>query len=415
MPRVLAYYATRDLIPLYGIYALLFRDHGVSTAQVSSLFVIWSVASFVFEVPSGAWADTVDRRRLLVLSGGVYALGFACWVGRPTYAGFALGFVLWGLSGAIMSGTFEALLYDELAARSATEAYPRIVGWAHASSMVANLVATVSCWPLFAWGGYPLVGWTSVGVALAHTGLAWSLPAAPQVSAADPSEGAIDVEGGGGELGQGADAELGGTFLQRYLTMLGFGVEEAMHHATARRVVLISALLLGLTTYDEYFPLVAREDGATTAQVPLVVAVVVVGQFVGTALAGRTAAMGRRTMGGVVALAAVLISLGAVSGSLAGFVAIAAGYGLMHNAIVVSEARLQEVITGSARATVTSVAGLSSELVALAVYATFAGGARWLTVASLVALLGVATLAVAVAVARWLPGGGVSTVPPEDA
>jgi hypothetical protein len=35
--RVLAYYASRDLVPLYGVYALLFRQHGLSAGQVSSL------------------------------------------------------------------------------------------------------------------------------------------------------------------------------------------------------------------------------------------------------------------------------------------------------------------------------------------------------------------------------------------
>ena len=41
----------------------------------------------------------------------------------PTFAGYALGFVLWGLSGAMMSGTFEALLYDELTDRGVEEQY----------------------------------------------------------------------------------------------------------------------------------------------------------------------------------------------------------------------------------------------------------------------------------------------------
>lgn len=388
MPRVLAYYATRDLVPLYGVYALLFRDNGVSPAQLSSLFLIWSVASFVFEVPSGAWADTVGRRGLLVLSGLIYAVGFAMWVVWPAYPGFALGFVLWGLSSAIMSGTFEAWLYDELAARAATEEYSRIIGWANATAMAANLLATALCGVLFAWGGYGLVGWTSVGVALTHACLAWSLPSAPKVAGADPADD---------------EALVGEGLLHRYFDMLEAGIREAMHHSAVRHLVLISALLLGLTAYDEYFPLVAREAGASTAQVPVAVAVVVAGQFVGTALAGRTSRMGRRTMGGVVAVAAALISLGAISGSLAGFGAIAVGYGLLHNAIIVSEARLQSVITGPARATVTSVAGLSSEVVALAVYAMFALGSGWLSFAVLVAILGVPTLAVAAAITRWLP------------
>jgi len=35
------------------VYSLLFADAGLSTARISTLFVIWSVVSFVFEVPSG--------------------------------------------------------------------------------------------------------------------------------------------------------------------------------------------------------------------------------------------------------------------------------------------------------------------------------------------------------------------------
>ncbi|MGA9748109.1 MAG: MFS transporter, partial [Nocardioides sp.] len=127
---MLAYYASQDLIPLYSVYALLFTDSGLSVAQVSSLFVIWSLTGFFLEVPSGAWADTIDRRRLLVLSAFVHAAGFASWVLWPTYAGFALGFVLWGVAGSIMSGTFESLLYDELDAHGQTVRYARIVGWA---------------------------------------------------------------------------------------------------------------------------------------------------------------------------------------------------------------------------------------------------------------------------------------------
>ncbi len=59
MLRFVAYYASRDLLPLYSVYALLFADHGLAVAQVSSLFIIWSLTSFVLEVPSGARAWTL--------------------------------------------------------------------------------------------------------------------------------------------------------------------------------------------------------------------------------------------------------------------------------------------------------------------------------------------------------------------
>jgi MFS family permease len=346
--------------------------------------VIWSVASFVFEVPSGAWADVVDRRRLLVLSAVVYAAGFASWTVGSTYAAFALGFVLWGLSSAMMSGTFESLLYDELVARGAEEGYTRLVGRAHATAMTANLLASVSAAPLLAWGGYPLVGWVSVAIAGLQALLAATLPVTTHRQHADPGTVATATE----------------RVLVRYVAMLRSGVREASAERAVRRAVLVAAFVVGASAYDEYFPLVARDRHVATAVVPWLVGLTVVGQVVGTALAGRAATMRAATMGRLVAGGGVLVSIGALAPPWLGFVAIAVGYGLLNNAMVVTATRLQEVITGPARATVTSVLGLAEELVALSVYASFAVASGVLSVPVMVALLGVPMVVVGVLVRR---------------
>ncbi len=391
---MLAYYAARDLILLYPLYPLFFADSGLALGQISSLFVIWSVASFLFEVPSGAWADTVDRRALLVVSGAIYAAAFSCWLLWPSYAGFASGFLLWGLSSAIMSGTFEAWLYDELTVQGRPERYATINGWCHAAAMAANLTGTLAAAPLYAWGGYALVGWTSVAVAGAHTALACSLPAAPRVGSADDS-----VE---------AAPRLRGTpsssFAARYLAMLDAGLREVAGEKRVRRAVAVAACLVGLTVYDEYFPLVARDQGVAADEVALLIGLVVTGQLVGTALTGRAARLTSTVVAGFAAAAAVLIAVGALSGHAAGFVAIAIGYGLANNAFLVAEARLQDVISGPARATVTSVAGLSTEVVALGCYLALLAGSAWWSAATMTALLGLPMLSAAVLAGRWMPG-----------
>jgi MFS family permease len=393
--RVLAYRSTHDLIPLYSVYALLFTDSGLSVAQVSSLFVIWSVTGFVLEVPSGAWADTIDRRRLLVLAALVHALGFASWVLWPTYPGFALGFVLWGVAGSLMSGTFESLLYDELDAHGEAHRYARITGWSHAAAMTANLVASVSAAPLMRLGGYDVVGWASVGVCLVELLLAATLP----VTTAHPSQ-----------RRQHHAVEETVEETVRYLAMLRTGVREAARVPVVRRVVLIYAFVIGASAYDEYFPLVAADHGVAAATVPLLIGLTVLGQVVGTALAGRTAGMSAPTMGLVLLGAAVLISAGALADRpWLGFAGIAVGYGLLNNAMVVSEARLQDVITGPARATVTSTAGLATEVVALAVYVGFAATGDLASVSVQVAALGVPMLLVALLAARTFPPSPSST------
>ncbi len=390
VPRVLLYHASRDLVPLYAVYSLLFADQGISASHISVLLIIWSATSFVFEVPSGAWADSFDRRHLLVVSAFVYAAGFAVWMTWQSFLGFALGFVLWGLSSALMSGTFESLVYDELVERDAAGRYPWLIGWAQSTAMLANLAATVLAAPLLALGGYPLVGWTSVAICGAQALLAATLPVSS--AARRPAH----------------DSPLAETerATSRYLAMLRAGLAESRHHPDVRRVLLLAAAMVGLTAYDEYFPLVARGHGVTTADIPLLVAITVAGQAVGTALVGRTSRLPAPAIGALLGAGAVLVSVGALITPYAGFVGIGIGYGMLNNAMLVGETRLQDTITGPARATVTSVLGVLEEVVALLVYAAFVIGSQVLGFPALVALLAVPVLVVAAAVARHLPPAG---------
>jgi len=97
-----------------------------------------------------------------VLGSLLGGLGYATWIIVPSYAGFALGFILWGASSALISGTFEAHVYDELAARGSTGRYAALIGKAKAAALVLNLAATALAAPLYQSGGYVLVGVVSV-------------------------------------------------------------------------------------------------------------------------------------------------------------------------------------------------------------------------------------------------------------
>ena len=99
--------ALSELVPLYPLYALLFLDTGLSAADVSLLFAAWSVAALLTEVPAGALADRWSRRGALVLGGVLEAAAFVVWTVAPQFWGFLAGFVVWGVAGALVSGTFR--------------------------------------------------------------------------------------------------------------------------------------------------------------------------------------------------------------------------------------------------------------------------------------------------------------------
>ena len=69
----------------------LFADTGLSDAEISVLFALWSAVGIVAEVPSGALADRFGRRTSLAAGALLQAVGFATWTLFPGLLGFAAG------------------------------------------------------------------------------------------------------------------------------------------------------------------------------------------------------------------------------------------------------------------------------------------------------------------------------------
>ncbi len=68
----------------------------------------------------------------------------------------------------------------------------------------------------------------------------------------------------------------------------------------------------------------------------------------------------------------VALAVGALAGTVVGLLLVAAAFGAFQAATVLAEARLQHRIEATGRATLTSVAGLGTELVTLTVFAGYA-------------------------------------------
>ena len=104
----------------YPVYALIFLEHGLSWEDFGILNAIWAITIILLEVPSGALADTLGRKKLLVLAAvcmvvEMVALLFAPMNGSEyVFLLFALNRIVSGLAEAAASGADEALAYDSL-------------------------------------------------------------------------------------------------------------------------------------------------------------------------------------------------------------------------------------------------------------------------------------------------------------
>ncbi len=370
--------ALRDAIPLYPVYPVLFADHGLSTAAISALYILWSSTGIVLQLPTGVLADHVSRRLLLVIAGFLRVVGFGAWIVVPSFAGFAVGFVLWGLSSALQDGTFEALVYDELAAADATGAYGRLTARSGTGGLIASAVATALAVPLFHIGGFELVGWVSVAVCAVEGFVSLSLPAQPRV--AEASEGGF----------------------RPYVETLRTGIVEAATRPSVRGVVLLVALLPGLTAIDEYVPLVGRDYHVPTSVVPVFLLVITLTAAIGNWAAGRWWSLRGSRVAATLAIGAAALAVSGLTDHAAGFTGVAVAFGVVQFGITGAEIRLQHVITGRARATVTSVAGVGADVFAIIVFAASAAIAQWLPVTGLLATFAVPLFVLAVFTPRWL-------------
>ncbi|MET8051116.1 MFS transporter [Streptosporangium sp. NPDC005286] len=344
-----AYTFLDEFVLLYPFYTLLFVDTGLSTAEISSLLVVWSLTSVVMEVPSGVWADAVSRRGLLALAPLLAAVGFGLWVAAPSYWVFAAGFGLWGASGALQSGALEALVYTELDHLDATGRYAAVMGRARAIGTGAVMTSMAVAAPVFALGGYPLVAVGSVLACVLATAVALTFP-----------EHRL--------RGQREETSPGG-----YVATLRAGLREARADRSTRRALLLVPAVTALWgSLEEYVPLLAVGAGVATQVVPLVVLLVSAGIAAGGVLAATGRRFTDREFAALLAFGALALGAGAASGVAVGFVAVAAAFCAFQMAGVLADVRLQESITGPARATVTSLAGLGTELGAILVYGGYA-------------------------------------------
>ncbi len=117
----------------YPVLAILFLDLGLTLDQFVLLNLIWAATILLFEVPSGALADTLGRRKLLITAAGLMVLEMLCLLLAPRGGGAmlvalcVLNRVLSGLSEACASGADEALAYDSLPENKRTDSWDKLL------------------------------------------------------------------------------------------------------------------------------------------------------------------------------------------------------------------------------------------------------------------------------------------------
>lgn len=131
----------------YPVFAVIQLDYGLTLTQFAVLNAVWAASIVLLEVPSGALADRVGRKRMVVAATVLMILEMSLLAFVPL-GNNTLVFWVWvlnrclsGAAEACASGADEALAYDSIPLNERTEVWPQVLSRLMVLSSCAFIVA----------------------------------------------------------------------------------------------------------------------------------------------------------------------------------------------------------------------------------------------------------------------------------
>lgn len=351
----------------------MFADRGLNALQISILLMVWAGTSFLLEVPSGVLSDKYSRKNILFLAEVARIVGYVFWLLMPNFLGFLIGFILWGVKSAFTSGTFEALVYDELKLHREEGKYIKILGIVQSLHYAAYIFAGIGATLAISFG-YSFVLIISI-LSLVVSSVAILL--LPKTTATKST----------GE--------------KKYFKLLKEGLQFSIKAPTVLSIIIFIALAQALFgALDEYWPIFADQSGLTKQGLGIFFVLYGAVQAVASLLAFKFEKMSIKFFEFLFLLNGLLLTVAAYVYQVPVLILLFVFSFLFKLIDTVINSRLQHQIDNqNVRATTTSVKGFFVELVVIGFYAMFGLIAKnysyrigFISIGVLISLIGLAYL-----------------------
>ncbi|MBP9670060.1 MFS transporter [Candidatus Woesebacteria bacterium] len=128
---------------IWVFYYLRFTDY----AGIGFLEAVMITTSSLGEIPTGAIADVLGKKKAVILAFLLGAIGNILMAFAPNYATLIISIIFMTIGGAFYSGSLEALVYDSLLEEKKTDIYHKVVSRMTSMQNVGAAVAAIT-------GGY---------------------------------------------------------------------------------------------------------------------------------------------------------------------------------------------------------------------------------------------------------------------
>jgi MFS family permease len=132
MYRVVVWFFLHDvflgLSPMFAMFSAFMFDSGLNPMMIAVCFSTFFIATSIFELPSSVIADKFSRKKVIMVSDIVAAIGTGVMLLSRHEGAFIACLVISAIAFALKSGTADALLYDELKNKNLESTFPKAFG-----------------------------------------------------------------------------------------------------------------------------------------------------------------------------------------------------------------------------------------------------------------------------------------------
>ncbi len=125
------------------IYVFFLSNKGLSILQIMNILAIYSITIVLFEIPSGAVADIIGRKKTYALGMLLMWSGAIAYLFVNTYLGFIFAEIIYAVGLALQSGANTALIYDTLKNLKQEKDFKKIQGKAHGIGLIMMAFASL--------------------------------------------------------------------------------------------------------------------------------------------------------------------------------------------------------------------------------------------------------------------------------
>lgn len=121
---------------------LLFFLNYIDFSQVAIVQAVGIITSVITEVPTGAIADLIGKKKTLILSFLFTSIGELITAFYPSFSTFIIAFIILNIGYSLYSGTMDAYLYDTLVGERREKEYSRVLS--RSSAIISAAIAFAS-------------------------------------------------------------------------------------------------------------------------------------------------------------------------------------------------------------------------------------------------------------------------------